>query len=79
MANDDGKIKILVLNGARFNRKSIDVGTTVGQFRADNNIAANATMSVDGDDVQNDFVLEADHTVAATVDNKNGGKDVIAL
>ena len=76
---DDGKIKVLVLNGAKFNRKSIDAGTTIGQFRVDNDIPANATMSVDGDDVQNDFVLEEKHTVAATVDNKNGGKDVIAL
>ena len=36
-------------------------------------------ISVDGDDVQNDFILENKHTVAATVDNKNGGKNVIAL
>ena len=73
------KIKILVLNGAKFNRKQIDGGTTVGQFRSDNDIPANATVSVDGDDVQNDFILENKHTVAATVDNKNGGKNVIAL
>tara|TARA_R110002051_G_C8644281_1_gene486618 strand:+ start:435 stop:665 length:231 start_codon:yes stop_codon:yes gene_type:complete len=69
------KIIVMYLDGSRFVKKHIDTGTTVGQFRADNNIPANAIVNVDTDDVMNDFVLLDNHNISVTVDNKNGGEN----
>tara|TARA_Y100000593_G_scaffold39562_1_gene76391 strand:- start:2676 stop:2900 length:225 start_codon:yes stop_codon:yes gene_type:complete len=69
----NNKVKIMYLNGSRFIQKEIDPGTTIGQFRADNDIPANATANVNTVDRGNDFVLENDHNLAFQLDNKNGG------
>tara|TARA_Y100000310_G_C20586468_1_gene765678 strand:- start:903 stop:1157 length:255 start_codon:yes stop_codon:yes gene_type:complete len=82
MANDtavsDGTITVRVLNGAQFTTRRTK-SRTVGALRTELGLPANAEMSVNSETVDADHPLAEDDIVAATVDNKNGGKTHLLL
>ena len=70
---EDGTITVRILNGAQFTSRNTRA-RTVGALRNELDLPASAEMSVNSITVQDDHELQDDDIVAATLDNKNGGK-----
>ena len=70
---EDGTITVRILNGAQFTSRNTRA-RTVGALRSELDLPASAEMSVNSITVQDDHELQDDDIVAATLDNKNGGK-----
>ena len=73
VATEDGTIKVRILNGAQFTSRRTRA-TPVGALRSALSLPSTAEISVNSITVQDDHVLQDDDIVAATLDNKNGGK-----
>ena len=73
VATEDGTITVRILNGAQFTSRRTRA-TTIGALRSELSLPSTAEMSVNSVTVQDDHVLQDDDIVAATLDNKNGGK-----
>ena len=70
---EDGTITVRILNGAQFTSRNTRA-RTIGALRSELDLPASAEMSVNSITVQDDHELQDDDIVAATLDNKNGGK-----
>ena len=70
---EDGTITVRILNGAQFTSRNTR-SRTVGALRSELSLPASADISVNSVTVQDDHELQDDDIVAATLDNKNGGK-----
>ena len=70
---ENGTITVRILNGAQFTSRNTRA-RTVGALRSELDLPASAEMSVNSITVQDDHELQDDDIVAATLDNKNGGK-----
>ena len=70
---EDGTITVRILNGAQFTSRNTRA-RTIEALRSELDLPASAEMSVNSITVQDDHELQDDDIVAATLDNKNGGK-----
>ena len=71
---ENGTITVRILNGAQFTSRNTRA-RTVGALRSELDLPASAEMSVNSITVTDpNHELQDDDIVAATLDNKNGGK-----
>ena len=70
---ENGTITVRMLNGAQFTTRRTR-SRTVGALRSELDLPSSAEMSVNSVTVQDDHELQDGNIVAATLDNKNGGK-----
>ncbi len=65
-------LKIKVLSGGGFPEKEVN-SNTIGSLREELNIPSNASVSVNGTGVSNDYSLQEGDLVAAVENDKGGG------